>query len=279
MCTLALFASAARAVDTCDPGAVVRVDPEAWLRQLRASSTCARVSGLLSAIRLATELDCSDPDALVTVRAEGAPAQLSVEGRQVRVIRATVEGLPPNDPKLFAVVLVAVSPGAWCRVEIPSSGDLECGNIAVDLESVVAKRRKALHLTVVRESCAAIGCDRWSEEEQSWWEVRGVALAPLLSVTTWTSSFSPCRREGSQEQRTVTWSGGMPRVATISTEKTSCTFDPAQLEQPEGERADCQSETSKSSTVWRFDGTAYRQMAPDSRSPQVIGAGAASSGG
>jgi hypothetical protein len=264
VCLLALAPFVVRAEMACPEQSLVRFDPQSWVKRMRAASTCAQVSAGLAAVGLAPFDGCTPGKRPVKVTTANAfRARLSAEGRDVRVLEVGATGDAAESEPLGAIqrsaIFAAVAPGTWCRVEVPelNRGPADfCTSTVFGFDTVVAKGRDALRVTDQERGCQVIGSYRVHSQTQSWWEVRGFRLAPLLSVEV-SSSFDGHTGQHDSTEQTVTWSGDFPRVATISTKRKWCRLDTAALEQPEEERAGCRDEASRTVEVWKFDGETY----------------------
>ncbi len=272
---LVLAASTVTAQETCAPESTVQFDPASWEKRMRAATTCAQVSAGLDSVGL-QQFRCEGSAADGTVEdlgkrpvkvvvARAFRARLSADGRDVRVLDVVTNG-DPTEPALGPIqrssIFVAVGPGTWCRLELPELNrgpDDFCTSTVFAFESLVARGRDALHVTDHERGCQVIGAYRAHVTTQTWWEVRGFRLVPLLSIET-SSSFDLHDGQSDSTVQKLTWSGPFPRVATISTTNAWCRLTVEERENLGSTPAECHPGSSLRVEAWQFDDAQSRYV-------------------
>lgn len=228
LCVLALTAPAVVHAETCPERAIVKLDPVSWAKRVRTAESVGALNPVLIAAHLAPVADEPDGRRVSVSAANAFKARLDVAGREVRVLNvlATVLDESMGEDGVAAdiqrgAVLVAIEPGTWCLIETPfleadgsAYGSRLCDPTVFGFEPLIAKKRDALRVVESHPWCGTAGNDRGGSSSESWWEVRGFALVGLLRIES-ESAYHSASAIGNGTSRSVTWSGGYPRVATV----------------------------------------------------------------
>ncbi|MCA3013215.1 MAG: hypothetical protein INH41_12545 [Myxococcaceae bacterium] len=164
-------------------------------------------------------------------------------------------------------LLVTETPRRWCRVDLSVLGERlptscaendEFTSSNLVTERLVGPDRVALHLSSKFVRCHIVGCDSGSGASESWWEVRGAVLEPLLDITTWESSVSRCSVGGQLTTREVVWSRTFPRVATVKTTRSTTCSERSSADSNDSENnSACVDGESVTQDAWHWTGFGF----------------------
>lgn len=268
---LVSLVGAARADEVCRPEGRISVDLDAWAQALRRVKTPAALDQALAKIGLPTSSDGEDASvfscegrALLRLHVDVFKAKLREDGetRVVQVLAALCPEAESSWQLQRGAVFVAGGKDTWCRVETPflnrsgsGWGPQLCNPARFGFEKLTSDTHVVLKLTDEQEWCGSAGIARGGETKVTWWELQGLGLVPLLTVTAdrayYRSPTPPI--ESLSTKIKVTGVGYPKRVELV--EKTTCD-DPGEDVRKEDDIANeqlaqCKARTVRKSCVYR----------------------------
>ena len=187
--------------EACPKEQLVVVDIDTWVKEARQAKTPAQLENSLARIGLqaadfSDDQECEDPT--VKIRVDAFRAQLTDTGEPSRVVQVLGLICPQsNDKWQVQRGAIFVPQGkAYCRVDTPflnrsgsAWGPELCDPVVFAFENLTAKTHGSIKVTDGNWWCGSSGGDRGGKTETSWWELHGIELDSLLSVTTERSYF------------------------------------------------------------------------------------------